>query len=828
MFSQRHSFVLIASALLNMTALCTAHAADSAEQSYQFDIPAESLSQALTDFSRTSSRPIIFSEELVKGHSTLSLHGSFTARDALDKLIAGTGLRIVTDPSGVLMIKTASHANANDDTETVIVLGQGETRQTQTIKPAELAKHLPGTSPMQVLSELPGVNYLSSDPLGAYESSNQISIRGFLTDQMGYTLDGVPLGSMRYRNSNGLSINRALEAENQGPVTLSQGSASLGTASTSNIGGTIDFTSINPTDQFGVDVAQTVGSATDLRTFARLNSGTLPGDGRFYLSYNHQDADKWKGYGSQYQDQLNFKYIQPLSDNLTATTFLDAVDRTEDDYASESLDEIKRVGYKADNYSNNFALAEAVARGAPLPAPYNDNDNLVYNEGGLRQDVLLYEKLDYNLTPTLSGQTTAYFHHNHGMGTWADQYDPTPQAYGGSPLSVNTLGYAVDRPGLISNLSYPLGDHVLKAGLWYEHIRFDETDDNYGLQAGVAPKDFQHYYSNPFMTNWHYLFNTDVYQVHVGDGWDVNDALHIDLGMKALFSSNTAKTITPGKNINGTISANDPFLPTIGALYKFDLSNQLFADYTRNMAGYIAEAANGPFSATSQAAFDYVRGNLKPEKTHTFETGYRYSNDAFQASVTGYYVLFENRLLASPVNLITVGNQNVLQNVGGVTSRGVELAANWVFAPNWSLHGTWSFNDARYDDNVAVPLSNQVVATKGKEVVDTPRTVGGATLSYDDGSLWSQLAGHYHGQRYYSYLNDAAVKGAFVADFNAGYRFRQGWLEGAELVLNVTNLFDEHYIASIDSNPVSDPNGTQTVLQVAAPRQAFLTVRKHF
>lgn len=43
------------------------------------------------------------------------------------------------------------------------------------------------------------------------------------TDQLGYTMDGVPLGNMDYRNNNGLAIGRALENENNGPVTLAQG-----------------------------------------------------------------------------------------------------------------------------------------------------------------------------------------------------------------------------------------------------------------------------------------------------------------------------------------------------------------------------------------------------------------------------------------------------------------------------------------------------------------------------------------------------------------------------------------------------------------------------
>lgn len=46
----------------------------------------------------------------------------------------------------------------------------------------------------------------------------------------------------------------------------------------------------------------------------------------------------------------------------------------------------------------------------------------------------------------------------------------------------------------------------------------------------------------------------------------------------------------------------------------------------------------------------------------------------------------------------------------------------------------------------------------------------------------------------------------------------------------MTNLFDKHYIASTGTAGfvTSDPNGTYTTLQTAAPRQAFGTVRVHF
>jgi iron complex outermembrane receptor protein len=51
-----------------------------------------------------------------------------------------------------------------------------------------------------------------------------------------------------------------------------------------------------------------------------------------------------------------------------------------------------------------------------------------------------------------------------------------------------------------------------------------------------------------------------------------------------------------------------------------------------------------------------------------------------------------------------------------------------------------------------------------------------------------------------------------------------------ELSLNVSNLLNRRYIASIGTSGFvnSDPTGTYTTLQPAAPRQIFGTVRWHF
>ena len=103
-----------------------------------------------------------------------------------------------------------------------------------------------GTSALKAVDKLPGVTFQSADAFGAYEWSTRISIRGFNQNQLGFTLDGVPLGDMSYGNHNGLHISRAIISENVGRVEVAQGAGALAAASSSNLGGTIEFFSRAP------------------------------------------------------------------------------------------------------------------------------------------------------------------------------------------------------------------------------------------------------------------------------------------------------------------------------------------------------------------------------------------------------------------------------------------------------------------------------------------------------------------------------------------------------------------------------------------------------
>src|SRR5262249_24536169 len=131
----------------------------------------------------------------------------------------------------------------------------------------------PGTSPLNVIQRLPGVNVQGADGLGMYEWSNRITMRGFQTQQIGQTMDGIPLGDMSYGNFNGLGVGRAVDPSNVAASQVEQGTGGLGTASANNLGGVVEYASADPAAQRQFFFQQMGGGDAARKTTLRFDSG---------------------------------------------------------------------------------------------------------------------------------------------------------------------------------------------------------------------------------------------------------------------------------------------------------------------------------------------------------------------------------------------------------------------------------------------------------------------------------------------------------------------------------------------------------------------------
>lgn len=743
---------------------------------------------------------------------------------------------------------TAASAQSNDMSpiamtaatgDEIIVVGSRQTRQVQTLTSEDIQLRVPGVSPLKAIDKLPGVNFQSADPFGNYEWSARISIRGFNQQQLGFTLDGIPLGDMSYGNHNGLHVSRAIISENVGRIEVAQGAGALSTASSSNLGGTIQFFTRGPADEFGIQANGTYGSEDTVRGFARIDTGMLGDNGpRAFLSYVYHDAEKWKGDGKQRQHQVNARIEQPLAAGRLFG-FVNFSDRRENDYQDLSKAMIDRLGYDWDNFAKNWDLAVQVAHiannrgetgaaitnpaaGTVYPSPIQTVDDAYYDASGLRKDWLAGAGFDVEVNDALSLRGTGYYHRNRGRGIWYTPYVGTP---GGAPITIRTTEYEVDRWGAIAAVGYKVGANQIELGGWYEDNEFNQARRFYGLAntSGRPSQSALDFPTNPLLTQWEFDFKTKTYQYFVQDTLDLED-LVINAGWKGLRVENKADPVVAGGLASGEIAARDWFLPQVGALYRLSDDQEIFANYTENMRAYASSATEGPF-ATTQAGFNAL--DLRPEKSSTWELGFRTKSRRFQGVIAAYYVDFKDRVVAFANGSGIQGNPALLQNVGDVRSYGIETAGTYRVLPALSLFASYAYNNSKYKDDVRNALGAVVVATDGKTVVNSPRHLAKGEITYDDARFLARLAASYTSKRYYSFENDASVGGFVIFDATIGYRFETGALRGFSIEGTATNLFDKDYVSTIGTNGFANRGDSQTLL-TGAPQQFFVSVKTEF
>lgn len=725
----------------------------------------------------------------------------------------------------------------------IVVIGRGETRQVQQISFEDIGVLAAGTSPLKAIEKLPSVNFQSADPFGNYEWAQRVAIRGFNQNQLGFTLDGIPLGDASYGNVNGLHISRAITSENIGEVRVSQGAGSLGTQATNNLGGTLEFFSRDPSSEFGLLGEGTYGSENTVRLFGRIDTGDLGGGVAGYVSYVYSDMDKWKGWGSQRTNQVNAKLVAPVGGVRIAGT-LSYSDRRENDYQDLSLGMISRLGYDWDNISNDYALAVRIAdiannrgdTGAPVsnpaagtvyPAPFATVDDAYFDAAGLRRDWLASLGIESGEGSAVRFSLKGYYHNNHGQGLWYTPYVPSPGA-GNSPISIRTTEYDIDRKGVFGNVGTKLGFNDVTVGFWYERNDFQQARRFYALSGRTTPdRDSQDFQSNPFATQWDYNYTTDTIQYHVQDRLTFGD-LTVNLGWKGFDVRNTSDPVVAGSLASGKIKVTDWFQPSAGFNYRLGDGAELFGGFTQVTRAFVSSATTGPF-ATTQAGFNALLSGstkLKPEQSDTYELGGRFRSGPFTGSLAGYYVNFRNRLLGVTTGAGIVGNPVTLQNVGNVRSVGLEATGAFKLPAGFGLFASYSYNDSTYRDNVVNAAGTLLAATKGKTVVDAPRHLLKGEATFEQSGFSARVGANYMSRRYFTYTNDRSVEGRVVVDATLGYKFDLGG-HSLEIQGNATNLFDKKYVSTIGTNGFGNSGDNQT-LMVGAPQQFFVTLKAGF
>ena len=571
--------------------------------------------------------------------STFALAASLAAGLPLTAAHAETA-----PPAPAAPIADPAPAPAEDDAAEAIVVTAKATRSATALPGSEMQKILPGISPLKAIQTLPGVLYITADPWGYNEQNAQIFIHGFSGQQLGYTMDGLPLGDQSYGNYNGLSPQRAVISENVGRVIVSTGAGDLATASNSNLGGTVETYSSDPLKTFGIQAAQTVGSYSTSRSFVRIDSGTFGNGNAAYVSAARQDARAWDFNGKQGGYQVNAKFVH--DDGIgKLTAYFDYNDMTQPNEDSTVFFKPSAGGtatavqlytpYTKPFFYPDFTTYRTSYLSAQgnSPAAVGSNYRNYYSDAQ-RTDFLGYLRYDAHLSSNVTWSTTAYYHHNDGAGVVAGplgQSITTIQPYldpgyaslptncrfgansngvapaactarttaqqsaagaalvaatGGSGLVTRTTEYRIDRGGVISAINAKLGAHTIEFGGWFERNSTTQWRRWYGVSV-TNPDSSTPYIrpldvAQPLFTQYQGEARIDQLQLHLQDTWQATDRLLLQAGFKT--SAQWADGRFPVQPVLGSLSGLTGGLPQgrINTLRWFLPSAGATYDLTRN------------------------------------------------------------------------------------------------------------------------------------------------------------------------------------------------------------------------------------------------------
>lgn len=727
--------------------------------------------------------------------------------------------------------------------------GFGQARTGNAIQKVDLQVTPSGTSPLRAIERLPGVNMQSADPFGLYEWATRVTMRGFQSAQVGQTFDGITLGDMSYGNFNGLNIGRAVDADNLADATVTQGSGALGTASSNNLGGVVQYTSDDPSNERRGALRQMFGEAASRRTSGRFDTGLLQaGNNAFkgYLSFSRYDTDKWKGSGErfspasaglfgqngfigdageQWMDQLNLK-AQYLFGANKLTAYYNFADKKEADYVDLTLARFNTLGRDHDQFSSWTA--------AQRQAGISGQEDLAYfhSAQGARRDHFGYLGADFQLGDKALLSIKPYFHTNEGAGDWhAPSYGSS--AFSPDPIYFRQTQYDTRRFGVTARASATFGINELEAGTWIENNEANIRRVAWRMRNfAVSPEvDF----SNVLRLFFDRTGDIGTRTVYVQNTNTLADRkLRLTYGAKYLringdFSNNGNTEPTAGSapdvtRPNVSIPTDGGILPQLGAVYSASDRLQFFANYSQNVNAYPYSPQSGVYN-TNPTAFQFFKDNTDPEKAHTYELGLRTRRDRVEASLAFYNIDYRNRLIGVAVCPLTATCVSSFANVGSVSTRGAEGLLSLRLAEGLTWTNAASYNDSKIDNDYN--NGTTVVPSAGKTVVDAPKVLFNSSMRLAKGGFLGSVAARHVGERFFSILNDIAAPSYTTVDLSAGYTIKPRGLRSITVQVNAINLLDEEFISTIGTGGFSVRGDLET-LMAGQRRLVFFSLNTAF
>jgi iron complex outermembrane receptor protein len=818
---------------------------DTAQQAqvHYFEIEAQPMPDALDRFSEQSDMRILYPYLEHENLRSNRVDGHMTTRGALSRLIAGTPLEIVSMRGNVAVLRLrsgkaaeASTASPTDPTaagglitvtgrrlsEPAEAIGEGKVRQSLGVSRKALLSAPPGISGLMMLDHLPGLNVQTDGPLGLYELGNSVQVRAFNLDQIGFVVDGVPLG--RSDVFGGSPVFRYVENENLAKIEASPGGGQVASPSYSSLGPIVTYSSIEPEHDPHLFVSQSFGSDGLKRTFVRASSGEI-GPMRAYLSRGLLVSDLWRGAGTIDREHWEAQAIFTLTSNSSlslkflANDFLDydSPFLTRSQYESTEPDLAGATGRDRGFVDVLPDLPETVPGIRYSNPGYADYFGNAINS---RNDRLYSARLHISDGRSAHFEGTFYREDKDGFGVSPDIYQNSlryhlAQASAGldvSPPRGVQWGYSSvggHRTGVVLKGEFELGDHMVDAGLWLEDDRYRRQQ--YRLNkvggapdGGVLENELVYYRRD-------YRSRRKTMQFWARDRWTpMHGPLTVELafkGLKAEYSFRGYRDFddyahadgTPGWGPQtGNVRYFDGFEPSLGMVYRLpDERTQIFTSYAETFA---LPKSMDAIAATAFAASPSFAPWPKPERARNLEFGVRTNQPRFFAVATLYFSRFTDLInsIGGPVPGAFAAVEPYYQNVGSVTAHGLEATAS--IKPALLRDKAYFTTNLTYNRATFAEDLPDGTAIEGNRIPDSARWLVSQAVTVEPASwLLASLTGKYTSRRYADFTNTQSVAGQLTVDAYVEVSFgkRTGPLKDLRARVNFNNLFDKDDLSFI-------------------------------
>jgi iron complex outermembrane receptor protein len=720
-----------------------------------------------------------------------------------------------------------------DYSKTASGLGETETRATISVPKVDIAVMPAGQNPIILLGKTPGVNVQSSDNIGLYEHANRVQVRSFNINQIAVTLDDVPMGQQNYYG--GTPVDRLVDSESIERVDVSTGVGAVWMPATASLGGAMRYYTQGPKEDTGLMLSQSVGGNRFMRSFTRYDTGTIIPGLSALASYSTLKADKWRGRGIISRKHTASQLQYRKGENLFRLKF-DLNDRADNDYRGMSL-----ALYRA---NGRFFEYQDTVTGIPaLDAVYWDN------QFNFRRDLVVSLDTKLKLTDAVTVMVVPYYDTKflHGGGNQDGQTGAPLASYNLSLTSTPTdlfrmvagRRFAITAPrgilfsqrigeqlrrGLPVKAEFKAGLHTFTAAAWYQNDYYHRADIRWNRENGKAGGlnlDFKEFvYGNHDV--YHQFYTT---QISLEDRMEViPKRLVVTAGAKSLkvqddfHGIKNATDYSLNKYSEFSATYQDNFIPSVGVVYTMSKNDEMFASYADNMGQPVKEVYYSD---------NYPAKRVRAETSQIYELGWRATRGKYNFTIGSYLVNYGHRLFAfndfDPTFNRTVNSYN---DVGGLTSKGLEVAAAVYPVKGLRFSTSLTYNKTTFDSNYTKYTSATaftVVPTAGKFVPDFPEYMMNAELNYKWQGFYAGVDSRYLSRRYSTPVNSEWLGGYTTFGALLGYQAPgSGKLGRLRVQVNVSNLFDKDYLGTIS------PGETVGSFQPGAPRTWYTAVSTEF